>query len=259
MRALFDGLQGKGALVTGAGRGLGRAIAVRLANEGAIVAVNDLKLEAAEEVADVISRSGGKAHAFKGDVSDTSEVQRLVELAQSALGPLSVLVNNAGIVRDALLTKMHSEDFDAVIRINLKGVFNCTQAFTKALLGRSKTSGTVSASVVNIASISYLGNVGQTNYTAAKAGVVGMTQTWALELARHGVRVNAVAPGLMDTDMARGVPEAVLSRLLTQIPLGRLGRPEELASLVAFLASDASSYMTGQVIHLDGGSSVGGF
>jgi 3-oxoacyl-[acyl-carrier protein] reductase len=162
-------------------------------------------------------------------------------------------VNNAGILRDAMLDKMSEDEFDAVVRVNLKGVFLCTQAFVKAVRTRGGR-----GSIVNISSISYHGNIGQTNYAAAKAGVVGMTKTWALELARHHIRVNAVAPGIMETEMTASIPEKVKEQMLARIPLKRMGRPEEFAAAVAFLASEESSYMTGHVLELDGGSSVGG-
>jgi NAD(P)-dependent dehydrogenase (short-subunit alcohol dehydrogenase family) len=241
------------AIVTGAGRGLGRAIALRLAADGATVVVNDVDAAAAQETVALIG-DGHRALVSTEDVGDHQGAQSMVAKTLTAFGAVHILVNNAGILRDALLAKMTEGDFDAVIRVNLKGVFNCTQAVVppfRAQGGRS--------AIVNLASISYLGNVGQTNYAAAKAGVVGMTRTWALELARYGVRVNGVAPGLMDTDMVRGMPPEIRERMTQAIPLGRLGRPEEVAATVAFLASNEASYMTGQVLHLCGGSSVGGF
>ena len=247
------GLKDKIAIVTGAGRGLGRATAQRLAAEGAHVVVNDLDERNAETTARLVVKAGCRALISTHDISLHAEAQAMVELCVKTFGTLNVLVNNAGILRDALLAKMTEADFDAVIRVNLKGVFNCTQAAIVAMRAKGGR-----GSIVNVASVSYLGNVGQTNYAAAKAGVIGMTRTWALELARDNIRVNAVAPGLMETDMTKGIPDGIRARMVDNIPLKRMGRPEELAAAIAFLASEEASYVTGTVLHLDGGSSVGG-
>lgn len=248
------GLKDKVAIVTGAGRGLGRATAVRLAEEGVHVLVNDVDARNAETTARMLVKLGVRASISNHDVADKTDAGAIVALAVKTLGGCDILINNAGIIRDALLDKMTEDEFDAVVRVNLKGVFLVTQAFARAV--RAKQHRGV---VVNIASISYLGNIGQSNYAAAKAGVLGMTRTWALELARHGIRVNAVAPGLMDTDMTKALPEKIRGKLEASVPLGRLGRAEELAAAVCFLASEDASYATGSVLHLDGGSSVGGF
>jgi NAD(P)-dependent dehydrogenase (short-subunit alcohol dehydrogenase family) len=250
----MHGLKDKIAIVTGAGRGLGRAAALRLAASGASVLVNDLDERAAEATARQITKDGGRAAISTHDVGDRKSAGAMVQQALTAFGALNVLVNNAGILRDAMLAKMTEEQFDAVIRVNLKGVFNCTQAAVDAI-----RAGNQRGSIVNVASISYLGNVGQTNYAAAKAGVVGMTRTWGLELARYNIRCNAIAPGLMETDMTQSIPEELRKKMVDSIPLRRMGRPEELAATVAFLASEESSYLTGTTLHLDGGSSLGGF
>jgi 3-oxoacyl-[acyl-carrier protein] reductase len=252
--AAVQSLKDKVAIVTGAGRGLGRAAALRLAQAGAHVMVNDVDERSAETTARLITKDGGRAALSTHDVGDRKGAAAMVQQTVSALGGVNVLVNNAGILRDAMLSKMTEEQFDAVIRVNLKGVFNCTQAAVEAI-----RAGGQRGSIVNIASISYLGNVGQTNYAAAKAGVVGMTRTWALELARYNIRVNAVAPGLMETDMTQSIPEDIRKRMVDAIPLKRMGRPEEFAAAVLFLAGEESSYLTGTTLHLDGGSSLGGF
>lgn len=243
---IVAGLSGKRALVTGAGRGLGRAIAEALARSDALVAVNDLSR-------DVPSDLVGKAY-LPADVGSHAEAVALVAAAEKALGgPLDILVNNAGILRDAMLAKMTEDDFDAVIRVNLKGVFNAGQAFVRALESAGR-----GGAIVNVASVSAYGNVGQSNYSAAKAGVIGLTHTWALELAKKGIRVNAVAPGLIDTDMTRGIPAPVKEKLAHAIPLRRLGQPQDVAAVVAFLASDLAAYVTGAIVPIDGGASVGG-
>lgn len=250
----MQGLKDKVAIVTGAGRGLGRAAALRFAEAGAHVLVNDIDERNAETTARMIVKLGVKASISNHDVASRTDAAAMMETALRTLGGLDILVNNAGILRDALLDKMTEDEFDAVIRVNLKGVFLCTQAFARAVRARNTR-----AAIVNIASISYLGNAGQTNYAAAKAGVVAMTKTWALELARHDIRVNALAPGLMETDMTKTIPDKIKEAMLAKIPLKRMGRPEEFAAAVAFLASEESSYMTGHVLDLDGGGSVGGF
>ncbi len=248
------GLDSKVVLITGAGRGLGRAAALRVAESGADVIVNDLDTAAADITAAAVMRLGRQALVSPHDVSDHTAAQAMVSAATSRFGRLDGVVNNAGILRDGMLSKMTPAQFDAVIKVNLTGVFNVTQAALAALRAQPGSG----KAIVNVASISYLGNIGQTNYAAAKAGVVGMTRTWALELARDGIRVNAVAPGLMATDMTATMPEDIKQKMLASVPLRRMGTPDEFASAVAFLLSDESSYMTGHVLHLDGGSSVGG-
>jgi len=243
---IVPGLSGKRALVTVAGRCLGRAIAAALTRSGALVAVNDLSRDVPNDLA-------GKAY-LPADVGSHAEAVALAAAAEKALGgPLDILVNNAGILRDAMLAKMTEDDFDAVIRVNLKGVFNAGQAFVRALESAGR-----GGAIVNVASVSAYGNIGQSNYSAAKAGVIGLTHTWALELAKKGIRVNAVAPGLIDTDMTRGIPAPVKEKLAHAIPLKRLGQPQDVAAVVAFLSSDMAAYVTGAVVPVDGGASVGG-
>jgi 3-oxoacyl-[acyl-carrier protein] reductase/2-hydroxycyclohexanecarboxyl-CoA dehydrogenase len=245
-------LQDKVAIVTGAARGIGQAIALRFAGEGAKVVINDLRYELLEETARAITERGGEALIAPADIGDRADVERIAEQATAHFGRLDIWVNNAGINRDALLLKMTIEQWDAVLRVNLTGTFNGCQAAA----ARMAASG--GGAIVNLSSRAYLGNIGQANYSASKAGVVGMTRTLALELARHGIRVNAIAPGFVDTEMARAVPEDVRERVIKAIPLRRMARPEEIANVALFLASDESSYITGQVLVVCGGRSVGG-
>jgi 3-oxoacyl-[acyl-carrier protein] reductase len=242
---------GRVALVTGSGRGLGAATALRLAREGADLVVNDLSAESASAVAEEARRIGSKVHLSGHDVSDHAQAGALVEEARRALGRIDVLVNNAGITRDAMLHKLAEEKWDEVIRVNLKGPFNMGQACARVMMEQK------SGAIVNLASVAWLGNIGQTNYSASKAGVVGMTRTWALELARHGIRVNAIAPGLIESALTQQIPADVKEKFIQRIPLRRIGAPEDIAALVAFLASDEASYVTGQCMQIDGGLSVG--
>lgn len=242
-------LQGRTALVTGASRGIGRAIAVAFARAGADVAVNfaSNKTEAAETL-DQVLRCGVRGGAFQADVSDFDSVVAMREEIHRALGPVDVVVNNAGINRDMTFKRMDLESWERVIDTNLTGVFNVSRVFLDDLV-RSKR-----GRIVNISSIvGERGNFGQSNYAAAKAGVLGLTKTLAVELARDGVTVNAIAPGFIETDMLGTVPEKVRTRLLEQIPLGRFGKPEEVACAAVFLASECAAYVTGETMSLNGG------
>lgn len=249
MSATEKNLSGKTAFVTGASRGIGRAIALRLAADGAKVALNFASNSAkAEEVKSAIEAQGGEAMLLQGDVSNFAVVTELIKKVVDAWGRLDILVNNAGITRDNLLLKMSEDDFDKVIATNLKGVFNCTKAVTKLMMKQR------GGRIVNLSSVVALkGNVSQTNYAAAKAGIIGFTKSAARELASRGVTVNAVAPGLIDTDMTAALSEKVKEVMLQEIPAGRPGTPEDVANAVAFLVSDQAAYITGQVLSVDGG------
>lgn len=242
-------LEGKNALVTGASRGIGREIALELARQGANVAVNFAGSEkSANEVVDEIKALGRKAFAVQANVADGDSVAAMVKQTIDEFGSLDILVNNAGITRDNLLMRMKDEDWDAVINTNLKGVFLCTKAVTRQMMKQRN------GRIINISSIvGVSGNAGQANYVAAKAGVIGLTKTTAKELASRGITVNAVAPGFITTDMTDKLSEEVKTEMLKQIPLARLGDPEDIAKVVVFLASEDSRYMTGQTLHVDGG------
>jgi 3-oxoacyl-[acyl-carrier protein] reductase len=245
-------LEGKIAVVTGAGRGIGQAIALRFAGEGAKVVLNDLQFDLLEATAQAIVERGGEALLAPADIGEQAEAEQLAEQAVAHFGQIDIWVNNAGITRDALLLKMTAEQWDAVLRVNLTGTFNgCRAAAAHMATGNGGV-------IVNLSSRAYLGNIGQANYSASKAGVVGLTRTLALELARHSIRVNAIAPGFVDTEMARAVPTDVRERVVKTIPLRRMARPEEIANVALFLASEESSYITGQVLVVCGGRSVGG-
>lgn len=242
-------LDGKCALVTGASRGIGRAVALKLASEGAKVALNFAGNEAAaNEVRQEIEAMGGQAILVKADVADEAAVQDMVQKTADAFGRIDILVNNAGITRDGLLARMKEEDWDAVLSTNLKGVFLTTKAVAKLMMQQR------AGRIVNMASVvGVSGNAGQANYSAAKAGVIGFTKTIARELASRGVTANAVAPGFIATDMTSVLSDKAKEAALTGIPLGRMGTPEDVAAAVLFLVSDQSSYITGQVLHVDGG------
>ena len=242
-------LDGKTALVTGASRGIGRAIALRLAAEGARVAINYAgNVKAAEEVKAAIEAAGGTAILCRADVADSAAVEAMVADVAKEFGAIDILVNNAGITRDTLLMRMKDEDFAKVLDTNLKGVFYCTKAVSKLMMKKR------SGRIVNMASVvGLVGNAGQTNYAAAKAGVIGFSKSAAKELASRGITVNAVAPGFIGTDMTADLPESVKEKALSDIPLGRAGQPEDVANAVLFLASDQASYITGQVVNVDGG------
>lgn len=240
-------LRDKVAVVTGASRGIGRAIALALATQGAKVAINYASSSAAaDEIVTEITGQGGEALALQADVSKPDQVDALFDAVTAKWGRIDVLVNNAGITRDTLLLRMKLEDWQAVIDLNLSGVFLCTKAVSKLMLKQR------SGRIINIASVAgQMGNPGQANYSAAKAGVIGFTKTVAKEFASRGITVNAVAPGFISTDMTSGLKS---DEILKFIPLGRYGQPEEVAGMVRFLAADpAAAYITGQVFNVDGG------
>ena len=242
-------LEGKVALVTGASRGIGKAIALMLAENGADIAVNFAgSTAAAEAVAAEIEKMGRKAILVQGDVSKADVCAEIVDKVVSKLGHIDILVNNAGITRDTLLLRMKEEDWDAVLNTNLKGVFNCTKAAVKYMAKQR------SGSIVNISSVvALMGNAGQANYAAAKAGILGFTRSVAKEMAARGIRVNAVTPGFIKTDMTSVLSEKVVAAMEASIPLARLGEPEDIAKAVLFLVSDNAAYITGQTLHVDGG------
>ena len=245
-------LENKVALVTGASRGIGREIAITLAKEGAEVIVNyNGSKERAEEVKNTIEAAGGKASIVQCDVSDFQACEEMVKNIIKEYGHVDILVNNAGITRDNLIMKMKEEDFDAVLNINLKGTFNTIRHLSRQMLKQR------SGKIINISSISgILGNAGQANYAASKAGVIGLTKTMARELCSRGITVNAVAPGFVDTEMTEVLSEDVKEAACKQIPLGRFGKPSDIANMVAYLASDKADYITGQVISVDGGMNI---
>ncbi len=238
-------LKGKVALITGAASGIGLATAKRFIEEGAVVAACDFNVDALNKASNEL---GQDYHPYKMDVSDHDGVKEIVDKIVADLGKIDILVNNAGITKDNFLIKMPEADFDAVINVNLKGVYNVTQAVVPYMM--EKKSGVIlnASSVVGV-----YGNIGQTNYVASKAGVIGMTKTWAKEFARYNIRVNAVAPGFIKTPMTSAVPQKVIDYMNSKTPLGRMGEAIEIANAYLFLASDEASYITGQVLGVDGG------
>jgi len=241
-------LNDRTAIVTGASRGIGRATALLFAGEGASVVVADVNTDDGTEVVERIESDGGTASFVSVDVTDSEQVQAMVDHAIELYGGVDILVNNAGITKDATLKKMSEEAFDQVVDVNLKGVFNCTKAALPALTDSEHGRVLNAASVVGL-----YGNFGQTNYVATKSGVIGMTKTWARELGRDGVTVNAVAPGFIETPMVDTVPDKVLEQLKGRTPLGRLGTAEDIANAYLFLASEEASFITGAVLSVDGG------
>src|SRR5271167_114593 len=256
-----SGLRGKVVVITGAGAGIGRATALRFAEEGARIAAWDVSGKAAAQLESAIKWKGGESHFQAVDVTEASAIESAAAAVVDRWDRIDILINNAGIVRDAQLVKwnggspesiMSEEVWDSVIQVNLKGVFLCTRAVVPHMI---KAGGGVilcAASVVGL-----LGNFGQTNYVASKAGVIGMTRTWARELGKHNIRVNAVAPGFIATDMVRAMPEKVLHGMIARTPLGRMGTPEDVANAYAWLASDQASFIHGTVLSVDGGVVIG--
>jgi len=242
-------LENQVAIVTGAARGIGRAIALALAEAGAAAIVNyNGSVEKAREVVKEIEEKGGKAEAYRCNVADGKAVDAFFADILSRYGQIDILVNNAGITRDGLLMRMSEDDFDQVVDTNLKGTFYCTKCAAKVMIKKR------TGRIINISSVSGVtGNAGQVNYSASKAGIIGLTKSTAREVASRGITVNAVAPGFIETDMSAVLPEKVKEAAVTQIPLRHFGQPEDVADAVVFLASPKSKYITGQVLHVDGG------
>jgi len=241
-------LKDKVTIVTGAGRGIGQATSVKFASEGAKVVVCDLSADAIAETVELCEEAGGQALGCIADVTDIKSLEAMVKATMDKWGRVDCLVNNAGIVADSQMKNMSEDQFDRVIEVNLKGVFNCTKAVVDIMLAQQ------SGVILNSSSIVGLyGNFGQTNYAASKFGVIGMVKTWARELGRKGIRANAVCPGFITTSILATIPEKVIKALEDKVPMGRLGRPEDVANTFAFLASDDASYINGAVIEVSGG------
>ena len=245
-------LSGKVAIVTGASRGIGRETALTLAGYGATVIVNYCgSKDKAEAVVEEITAAGGTAKAYQGDVSDFDVAKEMITSVKKEFGSIDILVNNAGITKDNLIMKMSEEEFDAVIDINLKGTFNCIKHVSRQMLKQR------GGRIINISSVSgVMGNAGQANYCASKAGIIGLTKAVARELGSRGITVNAIAPGFIDTEMTAVLPDSVKEAMGEQIPLKRFGRTEDVADMAAYLASDKAGYITGQVICVDGGMAM---
>ena len=241
----------KVAIITGSARGIGEATAIKFATEGAKVVVCDLDLKAVDDVVARIISAGGKATGFRVNVTDKASIAAMVQGVMDKYGRIDVLVNNAGIVDDALFRKMTDEQFERVIDINLKGTYNCACAVVDIMLAQNSGVILNASSVVGI-----YGNFGQSNYAASKFGVIGLAKTWARELGRKGIRANAVCPGFVETTILKSIPEKVMQSMVDRVPLGRLAKPEEIANTYAFLASDEASYINGAVIEVSGGMTV---
>jgi 3-oxoacyl-[acyl-carrier protein] reductase len=244
-------LRDKVSIITGAGQGIGRATALKFASEGAKVAVCDINIAAVEDTVREIIDAGGEAAGFTVDVTDKESIARMVTGVMVKWGRIDTLVNNAGIVQDAQFKKMTDEQFDSVIDVNLKGVYHCTKAVVDIMLEQN------SGVILNASSIVGLyGNFGQTNYAATKFGVIGMMKTWARELGRKGIRANAICPGFIETPILSSIPDKVIKMMEDKVPMGRLGKPEEIANTYAWLASDEASYINGAVIEVSGGCTI---
>jgi 3-oxoacyl-[acyl-carrier protein] reductase len=244
-------LTGKVSIITGAGQGIGRATALKFAKEGAKVAVCDINLESVQQTVELVESAGGEAVGFRVDVTDKDSIARMVEGVMAKWGRVDTLVNNAGIVQDAQFKKMSEDQFDRVIDVNLKGVYNCTKAVVDIMLAQN------SGCILNASSIvGIYGNFGQTNYAATKFGVIGMVKTWARELGRKGIRANAICPGFVETPILASMPEKVVRMMEDRVPMGRLAKPEEIANTYAWLASDEASYINGAVIEVSGGVTI---
>jgi len=240
-------LADKVVLITGGGGDLGRGMAARFAEEGATVAVNDIELPRAEETARLVTGCGGRAIAYQADLTVSEQVDRMVARVIADLGQLDILVNNAGDVRDALVTNMGDEDWDFVLDLNLKGSFLCARAVIPHMIERGF------GRIINLGSMAYRGNIGQANYVSAKAGVVGLTHALGLELARYGITVNCVAPGLIDTPKSKTLDDKVRERLIQRTPMRRMGEIVDIANAALFFASEEAKYITRQVLHVSGG------
>ena len=244
-------LIGKVSIITGAAQGIGQATSMKFAKEGAKVALCDLSLEPLHRIVAEIEALGGEAAAFRVDVTDKASIAAMVEGVMAKWGRIDTLVNNAGIVQDAQFRKMTDEQFERVIDVNLKGVYNCTKAVVDIMLEQN------SGCILNASSIvGIYGNFGQTNYAATKFGVIGMVKTWARELGRKGIRANAICPGFIETPILASIPRKVIKMMEEKVPLGRLGKPEEIANTYAWLASDEASYINGAVIEVSGGCTI---
>jgi 3-oxoacyl-[acyl-carrier protein] reductase len=244
-------LTDKVSIITGAGQGIGRATALKFASEGAKVAVCDINSTAVDDTVNEILAGGGQAAGFRVDVTDKDSIARMVSAVMAKWGRIDTLVNNAGIVQDAQFKKMTDEQFERVIDVNLKGVYHCTKAVVDIMLEQN------SGVILNASSIVGLyGNFGQTNYAATKFGVIGMMKTWARELGRKGIRANAICPGFIETPILSSIPDKVIKMMEEKVPLGRLGKPEEIANTYAWLASDEASYINGAVIEVSGGCTI---
>ena len=245
-------LKGKSAIITGASRGIGKAIAIKFAKEGANIVINYRNNEEeALKVKEELEQLGVKTLIVKADISDLKQAENLIKQAKKEFGQVDILINNAGITKDNLIIRMKESEFDQVIKINLKGAFNCLKAVTPIMLRQR------SGKIVNMSSVvGVIGNPGQVNYCASKAGLIGMTKSLAREIGVRGINVNAIAPGFIDTDMTRVLTEEQKKNILSQIPLNKFGNIEDIANTALFLASENSNYITGQVIHIDGGMAM---